>query len=212
MKPAVAKISRYTLGLALVVAPATAGSYALGASPGSGQHLAAQAHTPKSAARQPARRRRPGALLNEVRKLPPEQREARLRQDPDFQRLPPERQQQMLDNLRRFNAMPPQRQEQVLARMRYIESLSPQQRQNLQQVFADWRNLPPERRRPLRQAFNRLRQLPPDQREAELKNLDSDPQFSSDDRALLRRTLDFNIPPEVFGGSAESKSDGNNQQ
>lgn len=148
---------------------------------------------------QPEHRAPLGSGLEALSKLPPEQREQALRDDPNFQKLPPERQERMLNNLRRLNAMTPEQQQRVIQRLHDLGELNPRQRAGLEQIFNQFQQMPPERRQAFRAAYNNLRQLPPEQREMRMSQPQFQQRFSPDELKSLHQALDLDLPADVVG-------------
>src|SRR5579883_2262729 len=96
----------------------------------------------------------PGALLQRLQKLPPEEREQVLRNNQRFQELPKERQEQLLNRLRRFESMSPEQREMIEQRFNAFSKLTPEQRQKAREIYLQrWRALPEDRHRVLTQEF-----------------------------------------------------------
>lgn len=144
-----------------------------------------------------------GVGLERLAALPPEQREQRLRSDPNFQRLPPERQQQMLRSLDKLNAMTPQQQQRLITRMRDLGRLNAEQRAGLENIFHQFQAMPPEQRRAFRTAYNNLRMLPPEQRERRMSRPEFQSRFSPEQLQSLHQALALNLPADVVGVKPE---------
>jgi len=140
-----------------------------------------------------------GSGIEQLSKLPPDEREQALRDDPAFQKLPPERQAKALESLHRLNAMTPEQQQRVIQRMRDLGRLTPDQRQGLEQIFHQFQAMPPERRRAFRAAYNNLRLLPPEQRELRMSQPRFQDRFSPDEIQSLHRALALDLPGDVVG-------------
>lgn len=118
--------------------------------------------------RQPGRHA--GQWLRDYKKLPPEQQQKALDNDPKFRSLPPQRQEQLRNRLERFNNLPPQQQQRIIRRMETWEHLTPGQKQQAREVYSQIKDLPPGRRRAMHNAINALRAMPPEARQRALES------------------------------------------
>ena len=138
-----------------------------------------------------------GEWLRKYHRLPPQEQEKALANDPEFRQLPPEHQEKLLERLRRFNQLPPEQRERILNRMEQFDRMSPEQRQQWQRFQGVLNQLPPERRQALHQAFRHLRMMPPEERARVLESDRFKQNFGPREQELLRGMLEAE-PPEEF--------------
>jgi hypothetical protein len=137
-----------------------------------------------------------GEWLRNNRNLPLQEQEKKLQSDPNFQALPQERQQQLKNRLERFNSMPPDQQERVLRRMETWEHLPLAKQQEAMGIFDRMKSLPQDRRTMMRSAYRNLESMTPEERQHVLESDRFKSMFNDNERDLLKRSLDLNLPHE----------------
>ncbi len=130
-----------------------------------------------------------GDWLRNTMRLPPQERQRRLEQDPRFLQLPPQRQLELLHRLQAFDAMPAQEQQRVLNRMEMIEHLPPEQQRRTEALFEQFRTLAPQRKQMMRHTLRQMRNMPPDARLHFLGSPEIRSTYSTDE---VRMLYDFN--------------------
>jgi hypothetical protein len=130
-----------------------------------------------------------GDWLRHSMRLPPQERQRRLEQDPHFRQLTPQRQQELLHRLQAFDAMSPEDQQRVLNRMEMMDHLPPQQQQRAEALFGEFRALDPQRKDMMRRTLRQMRTMPPDARLRFLGSPQIRSRYSQDE---VRMLYDFN--------------------
>ncbi len=129
---------------------------------------------------------RHGDWLRNQMRLPPEEQERRLEQDPYYRSLPTDRQIELRGRLKRFNAMPPEKRQRVLDRMDMIERMPPEQQRQTHELFHQFRGMDPERKDMVRRTLRQMRTMPPDARERFLNSPTTQTHFSPEEMQMLR--------------------------
>ena len=131
---------------------------------------------------------RPGAILERLSAMSPEERQKAL------DRLPPGRRAQVEERLERLNKMPPGARERLRAQYEEFEKLSPEKKEAVRRAFRDLNQLPQDRRQPVRREVVRLRNMLPEQRAARVDSEQFKSLYSDSERQLIRDLTEA-VPP-----------------
>jgi hypothetical protein len=127
-----------------------------------------------------------GDWLRETMRLPPQEQQKRLEQDPHFRRLSPPQQQELLNRLQHFNSLDPEERRRILNRMEMIEHLPPAQQQQAHALFHQFRTMDQDRKELIRRTLRQMRGMPPDARERFLNSPLTQSHFSPQEMQMLR--------------------------
>jgi hypothetical protein len=138
----------------------------------------------------------PPKWVENLRDMPPEERERFLENNEKFKNLPPQRQAQIRQNLRKWDQMSPEQQDRIRAYGRMLENASPEQREHFQNdTVPKLEQMPPMRRMRVINHWHRLQAMTPAEQEAALH----DPAFmgnlSPEEQSVVRDLNSMGNPP-----------------
>jgi hypothetical protein len=136
----------------------------------------------------------PGAVVQRLMRMTPEQRERAL------QKLPPERQARIREQLQRFDSLPKAEQERRLQLGATFANLPPETQNLVRRQIRAFNQLPEDRRRIVGAAFQRLRRLPPAERQARMARPAFQNRFTPEEQQMLS-DLSENLPPPAADAS-----------
>jgi hypothetical protein len=129
----------------------------------------------------------PKPWLQQMRQMPPAQRERFFQSSPAFQRMAPEQQNKIRQQFNRWDHMTPQQKADQTAKEDVWRRMTPEQRQHVKNdVLPRWRQMSPDRQQAVQQKLRVLQNMPESARNQRL----NDPEFtrgmSDEDKATLR--------------------------
>ncbi|PWU04493.1 MAG: hypothetical protein C5B51_16720 [Terriglobia bacterium] len=133
----------------------------------------------KAAGKEAPRLANPGAIVQQLMQMTPEQRERAL------EKLPPQRQAQIRQRLDQFDRLPKQQQERRLEQLRQLSSLPPETQTQVRQQMRAFNQLPVVRRRAVAIELQRLRRMPESERQARIGSEDFQNTFSPSEQQIL---------------------------
>lgn len=123
---------------------------------------------------------KPGAILERLNRMTPEERQRAL------DRLPPERRARVQERLDRLNAMPPAARERLREQYDEFQKLPPEKQETVRRAFRDLNQLPEDRRPALRREIVRLRNMPAERRAFRMESERFRSLYSESERQLIR--------------------------
>ena len=123
---------------------------------------------------------RPGAVIERLNRMSPEERQRAL------DRLPADRRAQVEERLERFNKMPPRAKERLRAEYEEFQKLPPEKQETVRRAFRDLNQLPQDRRQLIRREVVRLRNMLPERRASRMESELFRANFSDAERQLIR--------------------------
>src|SRR5581483_9169326 len=132
-----------------------------------------------SAQRPAPRLGNPGAVVQQLMRMTPEQRERAL------EKLPPERQARIREQLQRFDSLPKAEQERRLRLAETFASLPPERQDLVRRQIRAFNELPEDRRRVVGPAFQRLRRMRESERQARMASPGFHNRFTPAEQQML---------------------------
>jgi Protein of unknown function (DUF3106) len=138
----------------------------------------------------------PPKWVENLRDMPPDQRERFLQNNEKFNNLPPQRQAQIRQNLQKWDHMSPEQQDRIRATQRMLEQATPEQREHFQNdIVPKLEQMAPMRRARVIGHWRRLQAMIPAEQEAALH----DPAFlgnlSPEEQSIVRDLNSMGNPP-----------------
>jgi len=121
----------------------------------------------------------PGAIVQQLMQMTPEQRERAL------EKLPPLRQAQIRQRLQQFDNLPKQQQERRLQQLRMLSSLAPETQSLVRRQIQAFNQLPEGRRRVVAVELQRLRRSSDNGRRARIASEEFHSSFSPSEQQIL---------------------------
>jgi hypothetical protein len=138
----------------------------------------------------------PPKWVENLRDMPPAERERFLENNEKFKNLPPQRQAQIRQNLQKWDQMSPEQQDRIRATQRMLEQATPEQREHFQNdIVPKLEQMAPQRRARVIGHWRRLQAMTPAEQEAALH----DPAFmgnlSPEEQSVVRDLNSMGNPP-----------------
>jgi type II secretory pathway pseudopilin PulG len=138
----------------------------------------------------------PPTWVENLREMPPEERDRFLQNNEKFKNLPPQRQQQVLQNLHKWDQLTPAQKDRIRATERILEQATPEQREHFQNdIVPKLAQMAPERRQRVLAHWRRLQGMSPAEQQAALNDPKFMPGLSPDEQATVRDLNSMGIPP-----------------
>jgi hypothetical protein len=141
----------------------------------------------------------PRPWVDQMRSLPPQQRERVLQNSRAFQNMPPEQQNKIRQQFGQWDKMSPQQRVDQQSREETWRKMTPEQRDHIKNdVLPSWRQMPQDRKRAISQRLSVLQNMPESARNQRL----NDPEFtrgmSEEDKATLKDLSHLHVggPPD----------------
>ena len=129
----------------------------------------------------------PRPWVDQMRSLPPQQRERVLQNSQAFQKMPPAQQNRIRQQFNQWDKLSPQQRADQQVREDVWRKLTPGQKDHIKNdVLPNWRQMPPDRKQAISRRLSMLQNMPESARNQRL----NDPQFtrgmSEEDKATLK--------------------------